>query len=179
MIHLGSILIINDDKVGNMDIIFDIFRFVVGCYFVHSGSNKFGNPSKFWVAIMDYNLFPISLARFGAASIPSLEFMAGLLFASGLFHKYSGILLILLLLFFTAVLLIATLRGNKSSCGCGGFKEMSIGRRPIVRNLFLIIGVVLGIFSQGSQGGYDFILAILAGGFVLLSTTARLRELQK
>lgn len=170
---------INEDWVANMDIVLDIFRFAVGCYFVYSGSTKFGDPSKFWVAIMEYKLFPIKLARLGAAAIPSIEFMAGLLFAAGLLHKYVGSILVSMLLFFSISLLFATMRGNYSNCGCGGFQEMAIGWRPIVRNLFLILGVVLGILSQGNQGNSTFILVGIAAGCVLISTMARLRELKK
>ena len=57
-----------------MTILYELLRFLVGCYFVRSGSAKMGAPKPLYATIMAYKLTGAKEARFLASIIPPAEF---------------------------------------------------------------------------------------------------------
>ena len=80
-----------------MTVLYELLRFLVGCYFVRSGAAKMGAPNLFWAAIMSYGLTGVREARVLASIIPPLEFFGGLALASNVSPLPSAAILFLLL----------------------------------------------------------------------------------
>lgn len=93
-----------------MTVLYELLRFLVGCYFVRSGAAKMGAPNLFWAAIMSYGLTGVREARVLASIIPPLEFFGGLALASNVSPLPSAAILFLLLCIFSVAMIIVLVR---------------------------------------------------------------------
>lgn len=105
-------------KIIENQILFIIFRGVIGFIFIYAGIEKIQNPAAFAEAIANYRILPASIIPLFAVILPWLEFLAGLFLMLGLFIPGSSLIVFGLLVIFTLAISIALARGIDISCGC-------------------------------------------------------------
>lgn len=96
---------------------------LVGLVFVYAGILKLLDPQAFQAAILTYRLFDYQQAASLALFAPSLEVLAGLLLATGLWRGGARLLIWALLLAFLILISQAWARGLSIDCGCFGTSE--------------------------------------------------------
>jgi uncharacterized membrane protein YphA (DoxX/SURF4 family) len=121
-------------------------RLAVGAVFAYSGAIKALAPAEeFAYAIESYKVLPAALSLWAAYSVPWVELYLGLFLAAGLFTRFSGLLIGLMLIFFELLLGQAWLRGLPiTSCGCFGSSGSNSISGEFIQNLFLLAALWYG-----------------------------------
>ena len=140
-----------------------IARIALGALFIFAGTTKAYDPGEFAVEIQKYNLIPWILGVVVALYLPWVEILTGLvLFLEGIFiglvlllpwfgtltglvllfkklEKGALLLVTVMLMFFTAALASAMVRGLSIDCGCFGKAITATGTTiPLIRNVILL-----------------------------------------
>lgn len=115
-----------------------VFRFIVGGVFIWAGVLKVVDPLGFAQSIMNYQVFPRTLAFIIALVLPWVEVISGGLLIVGLFKRSSALLVSLMLIGFIGLVALALARGIDTSCGCFG----SLSRRADVGLILTDIGLL-------------------------------------
>ncbi len=135
-------------------------RWVVGGLFIYMGLNKALHPADFLKLVRDYDLVTNHyLLNAIAASLPWFEIFCGLLLVTGVAVRGAGLVMVLMLVPFTAVVFkraleIAELQqiafcAVKFDCGCGN-GEVYICRK-LVENVLLILASLWLAFGAGRK----------------------------
>ncbi|WP_169795537.1 MauE/DoxX family redox-associated membrane protein [Arthrobacter woluwensis] len=161
-----------------LDELLTVCRFLVGGFFVWSGSSKFGNPAMFWSQIMGYQITGAGVSRVLAAVIPPLEFMCGLFFASGMLPLVPGIILLILLGVFCIAITVSLVRKADNDCGCGP-KSSKVSPLHLVRNALLAALVVAGLFSPPLHYVGDYVVASCGALIIIGASIYRWRMLNR
>ena len=93
-------------------------RVVLGCVFVFASIDKVADPPAFAASIVNYKLVSGQLALAVATVLPWVELLAGFGLICGVFVRGSGMLTMIMLITFTALVSSAMIRGLDISCGC-------------------------------------------------------------
>ena len=123
-----------------------VFRLVVGGVFIWAGVLKVVDPLGFAQSIMNYQVFPRTLAFIAALVLPWVEVISGGLVIVGLFKRSSALLISLMLAGFIGLVALALARGIDTSCGCFG----SLSRRAdltLILTDFGLLYLALCVFS--------------------------------
>jgi putative oxidoreductase len=115
-----------------------VFRLVVGGVFIWAGVLKVVDPLGFAQSIMNYQVFPRTLAFITALVLPWMEVIAGGLIIVGLFRRSSALLVSLMLSGFIGLVALALARGIDTSCGCFG----SLSRRADLTLILTDLGLL-------------------------------------
>jgi putative oxidoreductase len=115
-----------------------VFRLVVGGVFIWAGVLKVVDPLGFAQSIMNYQVFPRTLAFITALILPWMEVIAGGLIIVGLFRRSSALLVSLMLSGFIGLVALALARGIDTSCGCFG----SLSRRADLTLILTDLGLL-------------------------------------
>jgi putative oxidoreductase len=115
-----------------------VFRLVVGGVFIWAGVLKVVDPLGFAQSIMNYQVFPRTLAFIIALVLPWVEVISGGLIIVGLFKRSGALLVSLMLIGFIGLVALALVRGIDTSCGCFG----SLSRRADVSLILTDIGLL-------------------------------------
>jgi putative oxidoreductase len=115
-----------------------VFRLVVGGVFIWAGILKVVDPLGFAQSIMNYQVFPRTLAFITALVLPWMEVIAGGLIIVGLFKRSSALLVSLMLIGFIGLVALALARGIDTSCGCFG----SLSRRADLSLILTDLGLL-------------------------------------
>lgn len=116
-------------------------RLFFGIYFIVAAYPKMMHPGAFAEIIRRYGMIPDGLSPFVAVVLPWLEYFTGLFLIVGIFHDgarwWGGVLLVL----FTLLLAVASVRGLSMDCGCGValFAEKKVGWSKVLENTLLLI----------------------------------------
>lgn len=127
-------------------------RVFLGAVFVLAGYLKIGDPQAFAFAVKAFKILPDHLIIPTAFALPCIEILAGVLLIFGLWTRGAAVVLLLLLLGFTAGQASVIQRGLDVKCTCFGNLEWpcsgAVSTCHLVRNgvltLMAIITATLG-----------------------------------
>ena len=129
--------------------IYDFSRLVLGLAFIAASISKIADPIAFSNIIDNYHMSPIYINNLVALFLPWIEFfiVLGLLF--DVYTESCSVLVILLLLWFIAILANAYFRGINIHCGCFSVDQTSGSSSDIISRIFQdIIFLILGIIVK-------------------------------
>lgn len=106
------------DWVSTRELLVTLLRIVLGVVFINVSIEKIADPTAFAASVSGYRLLTADLALLVGTILPWIELLAGLGLLFGLFVRGSALLVLTLLILFTAVVLSALWRGLDISCGC-------------------------------------------------------------
>ncbi len=128
-------------------------RLIVGGLFLVAAGQKVGDIPKFAQEIQDYRLHelaiplvPISATTGIALIVVWLELIAAGLLILGVFRAEARTIIALLLVGFTAIKIIAEMRGLKIHCGCVSADSMLA---PLFKG---VAGIILNLILLGLLG---------------------------
>ena len=133
-----------------------ILRFIVGALFILASYPKIVNPMHFSAVIAEYRILPESFVPFVAIVLPWLEFLCGIMLVLNVYVQSNALIIMVVLLVFTAGVTNNILRGIIHDCGCfellgewfGLQDEISLS--TIVRDLFFIL-LILPVLFYGTN----------------------------
>lgn len=115
-----------------------VLRIALGLLFVAAALPKLQDPSGFAKAVSHYRLLPEAAERVLALFLPALELLVGTFLVLGVFDAGASLIVLGLMIVFTAAVSSAVARGLDISCGCFNTEEgMKVGTTKIVENLGL------------------------------------------
>ena len=138
------------NRMGLRNLLFHIFRIILGIIFIYASYHKIINPGKFAKVIYNYKIISSpTIINFLAIFLPWLEFFIGIFLIVGIFKGGASTISTLLLLVFIIAIIYTMLKGIDTNCGCFNFKESSkIGFSLLIRDfLFIIISLYVTIYS--------------------------------
>jgi uncharacterized membrane protein YphA (DoxX/SURF4 family) len=126
-------------------------RWILGLTFVYSSIPKILSPDDFARIVYGYDLFPHVLINLIAIIIPFLQLVAGLALIAGFYPRSAAIIINVMLLAFTAALMINIIRGHEFDCGCfsagqsgyAGSSEVTVARDI----LYFLCGMLIILFK--------------------------------
>ena len=161
-----------------MTILYELLRFLVGCYFVRSGSAKMEAPKPLYATIMAYKLTGAKEARFLASIIPPAEFFGGLTLASNISPLPSAAILLLLLCASSAAMVVVLVRKNPPENGGRGASPTAVSAGRVVRNALLALALLPTLMPpHPSQDNKDFAISCLVVALILVASFLRYRKL--
>jgi uncharacterized membrane protein YphA (DoxX/SURF4 family) len=115
-------------------------RLLLGFVFVVASIDKLADPNAFAVSISYYRLVGEPVTLILATILPWVELLAGLFLLFGIMMRGSSLLLLLMLVLFTAGVISGIVRGLDISCGCFTRDPNvdKIGWMKVLENLGLI-----------------------------------------
>ncbi len=115
-------------------------RLVLGGVFVWAGSAKLVQIPSFVETVAAFDMLPVDWAAPFALSVVWVELIAGGLLLLGIWSRSNALVILGLLVVFSAALGINMYRGNEVTCGCfGGDEGASLGW-ALLRGLLLAGG---------------------------------------
>jgi uncharacterized membrane protein YphA (DoxX/SURF4 family) len=136
-------------------------RVIVAGVFLLAAWGKLQDPAHFADSIREYRIIPVQLTNGMAYILPWLEVIVAVVLLVGPWCAEARLLLLVMLVVFTAAKISAEVRGLKISCGCFGgmaaWMEKSLeGWRGTLLN-FVLLGLlaldyVAARFSRRSAG---------------------------
>jgi uncharacterized membrane protein YphA (DoxX/SURF4 family) len=118
-------------------------RVALGLLFVYAGALKLADPRAFLDAIETYRILPgYAYALPVVYVLPWLEILAGVGLQTRDWRRASGWILLVMLIAFTALILLSLFRGLDISCGCFGGTGDSGYTELLIRDLVLLAGAV-------------------------------------
>ena len=128
-----------------------IFRVILGIIFITAGLAKIADPARFLLTLRGFSIFPDTLERFLAVSVPWLELILGLCLLLGLLTRAATLLFALLSGGFTLAILSVIVRGIEIDCGCFGLLADALklpdaaDYKAVIRNI-IFLGMARYIF---------------------------------
>jgi uncharacterized membrane protein YphA (DoxX/SURF4 family) len=122
-----------------------LLRLYIGGIFIYAGMSKVHYPGEFAENLAAYEMLPFWAVNFFALVLPWTEIICGLLLIIGLKSRVASSIIGLLLIIFTAGILINLLRGTPINCGCFDSIGARISLKDVFRDLAWFI-LVLQIF---------------------------------
>jgi putative oxidoreductase len=102
-------------------------RLGLGIVFIYSGVFKVLDPSNFKDVIILYNIVPVLWAPYGAIVIPWIELITGIMLFFGFRVRPASLILVLLMMSFTAFIAVNLASGNIFDCGCLELTRLGLG----------------------------------------------------
>ncbi|TAL71458.1 MAG: redoxin domain-containing protein [Bacteroidetes bacterium] len=129
----------NLNKRISSDALITLIRIVFSAIFVFSGVVKLFNINDFSNTIISFSIMYTQLAYYIAIIIPVTEIILGLLLFLKIRQLFTLYSFIILITFFTAIVISKYIEGSEISCGCfGDFSSDKISEWTIIRNLVLL-----------------------------------------
>ncbi len=123
-------------------------RLVLGGVFVWAGSAKLVQIPSFVETVVAFDLLPVNWVVPFALSVVWIELIAGGLLLLGIWPRSSALVVLALLVVFSAALGINMYRGNDVTCGCfGGEGGISLAW-TLLRDLLLAGGAAVLLMRQ-------------------------------
>lgn len=128
-------------------------RLLLGCVFVVASIDKVADPNAFAVSISYYRLVGEPFTMIIATILPWAELLCGLFLIFGIMTKGSSLLVLLMLVVFTAGVISGIARGLDISCGCFTRDPSvdKIGWMKVLENSGLILLSSLLLFSRSDR----------------------------
>ena len=120
-----------------------VARFVLAGVLLVSGSAKVADRSGVLAAVRDYQILPTPLVPLFARSLPWLELGLGAALVVGVAVRPVAVLTCLVLLLFSAAIVVNLRRGRAIGCGCGLGRQTVISRRLVARNAGLAVAALV------------------------------------
>ncbi len=137
-----------------------LVRCLLGGIFIYAAFGKINDVGGFAESILNYKLFSSTVATLVATILPWLELICGMSLILGIFQRTATILFIVLLIFFTAIVLWAIALGLDISCGCFSQNPEAnkVGWMKILQNLsFLFLALFLLLQPEGKLTILNFL----------------------
>jgi uncharacterized membrane protein YphA (DoxX/SURF4 family) len=132
----------------NEKIIF-IFRVILGFVFVYASIHKIVDPESFAKSIENYRILPFFSVNVVAIIVPWVELIVGLFLIFGIFIKASSYIAVLLMGFFSILVLVTIIRGIDITCGCFSSSiSTPIGWQKFIENIILFMFSLLVYCSK-------------------------------
>lgn len=125
-------------------------RLILGFVFVVASIDKASDPNAFAVSIGNYKLVGPTVSMAIATILPWIELLCGLFLIFGMMIRGSSLLILLMLVVFTASILSGIFRGLDISCGCFS-RDPSVGKigwMKVFENAGLVLLSLLVFFSH-------------------------------
>jgi uncharacterized membrane protein YphA (DoxX/SURF4 family) len=130
-----------------------IARIILGFIFIVASIDKLADPNAFAVSIGYYKLVGGSFAMITATILPWIELICGLFLIFGIMLRGSSLLVLLMMIVFTAGVISGIARGLEISCGCFS-RDPNVGKigwLKVVENIGLIVLSVIIYFSRTTR----------------------------
>ena len=132
-------------------------RWYLGGVFLVACQHKIADPGSFAVDVATYGILPLSLVNMTAITLPWIELAAGIMLIAGIKARAAALMVIGMMVTFTAALTIALAEGLNMSCGCfasqGAQGEDPISMGTLLRDLgWLAIAVYVVLFDDRPIG---------------------------
>lgn len=128
------------EKNNFIPLIFGILRIIFGSVFIFSSVIKLFDLNNFRTAITMFSLVPDSFIPTISILIVVLELMVGIFIVLNIKIAFFSKISILIISFFTAVIVLKLFEGADISCGCfGDLSKDKIDGFTILRNVILLI----------------------------------------
>lgn len=130
-----------------------VSRIILCGVFLMAAWPKIASPDDFAMIVYQYQTLPDGLVNLVALLLPWIEAVAAvvLVLSFKTWRRASGILLILLLIFFTTIISIKLYQGVEIHCGCfstAAAKGAVIGPANLIRNGFLILLAFFALYAD-------------------------------
>lgn len=125
-------------------VIFWLMRLGLGGLFIYAGALKIADPAQFAIDIQHYELTSRQVAIYAAIYLPWLEVCAGLAVVTRRLQLGALVVLVGLMILFSAAIASAWARGLDVTCGCFGRSDNANKTNyPLViaRDLALLAGL--------------------------------------
>ncbi len=119
-----------------------VIRLVLGGVFVWAGTAKLVQTSSFVKTVVAFDLLPAAWAAPFALSVVWIELIAGGLLL-GVWPRSNALVVLVLLVVFSAALGINGWRGHEVPCGCFGNGESAVLAWTLLRDLLLAGGAAV------------------------------------
>lgn len=128
-------------------------RIVLGFIFIVASIDKIADPSAFAVSIRYYKIVGSSVAMLFATILPWIELLCGLFLIFGVMMRGCSLLVLLMLILFTAGVVSGIARGLDISCGCFSRDPNvdKIGWTKVLENVGLIVLSIVIYFSTTTR----------------------------
>lgn len=128
-------------------------RLVLAIVLLAAGLHKLPDRRRFYFVVLTFDVLPRPLARIYASALPWFETAAGIMLLLGIATRLAGILAFLLLVSFTAAIVLNVTRGRTDiDCGCFGSKKRhGISRGKLVQNSVLLALAAIVAVSDSHQ----------------------------
>jgi uncharacterized membrane protein YphA (DoxX/SURF4 family) len=130
-------------------------RVYLGGVFVAASLYKIRNPYDFALNIATYQILPLETINVFAIVVPWIELLAGVMLIAGLWTRENALLILGMMVMFTAALGIALSRGYEMSCGCFSSRDAAeeIGASTLIRDfIWMGLAVYTLCFDAGRYG---------------------------
>lgn len=125
-------------------------RLVLGGVFVWAGTTKLVQPSSFVETVAAFAILPVDWIAPFALSVIWIELIAGGLLLLDIWPRSNALVVLALLVVFSAALGINMYRGNDVACGCFGGDGSSSLAWALLRDLLLAGGAAV-LLAQKEQ----------------------------
>jgi len=95
-----------------------IARFGLGGVFIYASIEKIASPWRFVNIVINYHILPEKLAIYLGFLLPWIELILGIFLIVGIFVRGSSMAVSFLLVVFLAAIVVKSLNGTISTCGC-------------------------------------------------------------
>jgi putative oxidoreductase len=122
-----------------------LLSIALGLIFVYAAIPKILEAGDFARDIRNYRILPVWSYNLVALWLPWIELLGGLGLVSGIWKKGGAMVLLVMLVVFTAAVISAVVRGLDIDCGCFGHtagqiaKAHLVGTQKIIENLAMIV----------------------------------------
>jgi putative oxidoreductase len=134
-------------------LIYHLARLILALVFVYAGAMKMADVVAFAGHVAAYQLLPYAVNYLIAATLPYIEFLAGMLLLLNVRVRPALVTIGGMTLVFMAALVSVLLRGLEIDCGCfdpGGGQDVTAGV-ALLRDLGLMVLVALTWWLRASE----------------------------
>ena len=130
-----------------------LLRCGLATLFIVAGVLKMRDPARFALEISNYQLLTFGTAVL-AVVLPATEIVAavGLVFLPRMWRQASALLIIAMVVMFTAAVGLAYFRGINIDCGCFGGAEGPITGWTLMRNFGLLFAAICVFLLENKPG---------------------------
>jgi len=126
-----------------------IFRLYIGGLFIYASMYKINYTAEFAETIASYGLVPYWTVNILAVVLPWVELVSGILLLIGVRARSATVIILTMLVLFTASITISLLRGDPISCGCFHTIGEKISWWTLLRDfLWLAMGVHIFFYDR-------------------------------
>ena len=135
------------------DLLFLIFRIVLGGLFVWASIHKIRYPFLFLATVYDYEIVSVKFGIALAVLLPGLELLVGICLMVRIFPKSASLFCVAMLSMFLFAQISVLMRGLTVDCGCFGIEESPVTSQILART-GLMLGLAILVCVNVHAGGW-------------------------
>ncbi|MBX2991201.1 MAG: DoxX family membrane protein [Bacteroidetes bacterium] len=140
-------------RILDNDFVAMLVRVFLGFVFIVAAVDKAADPNAFAVSIGYYKLAGPDTSLLIATVLPWMELLCGIFLIFGYMPRGSTLLVLLMLVVFTAGVIAGIIRNLDISCGCFS-RDPAVGKigwMKVLENTGLIVLSVISLFSRSER----------------------------